>query len=518
MKKILLFLIVICAFASMNSAKAQCEIDISNVSITRVVGPNQVAGPPAGCEYIFNASFDIKTNGGFKYMFFHSWKTPEYVASFNCPANGNTPSTDIPTVATLGTAINDIGKSFMDFGFVNLPAVGVTPTFPTLTNITGNIATTYPAGGGVVLNNVGATATMYRKGTDTLHFDIIGIRVVLNGACPGTLGGVTTDIWGSNSASGVPKAQCYLCGRAQNFDNPLISLQKTCPAGSATGRWQLSLTNLTAAPVNASFQIYVDKNGNGTKEPTNGDSLIYQSGLVALPVNTLQSFGPIDLPHPYNSILPWANYGVYALVTVQGFQNAVETPVVASECTTLPVKLRSFDANRNKSNVDLKWVTEIETNNKGYYVERKLANGGWEQVTFVASQAPNGNSNSPLTYTLTDFNNTKGISQYRLRQVDIDGKQSYSQIRSVRGDGQKTNTIIYPNPSGDGKVNIVFEGTNSIRDVSLMDVSGKTLKQWKGVTNNNIHIDNLNAGFYTVRIVNTETGEQVVEKFIVNKR
>ena len=91
-------------------------------------------------------------------------------------------------------------------------------------------------------------------------------------------------------------------------------------------------------------------------------------------------------------------------------------------------------------------------------------------------------------------------------------------IRSVRGEGQKSNTIIYPNPSGDGKVNIVFEGANSIRDVSLMDVSGKTLKQWKGVTNNNIHIDNLNAGFYTVRIVNVETGEQVVEKFIVNKR
>ena len=182
------------------------------------------------------------------------------------------------------------------------------------------------------------------------------------------------------------------------------------------------------------------------------------------------------------------------------------------------IKLRSFDANRNKSNVDLKWVTEIETNNKGFYVERMVSNGGWQQVTFVASQAANGNSNSPLTYTFTDFNNTKGISQYRLRQVDIDGKQAFSQIRSVRGEGQKSNTIIYPNPSGDGKVNIVFEGTNSTRDVSLMDVSGKTLKQWKGVTNNNIHIDNLNAGFYTVRIVNVETGEQVVEKFIVNKR
>ena len=124
----------------------------------------------------------------------------------------------------------------------------------------------------------------------------------------------------------------------------------------------------------------------------------------------------------------------------------------------------------------------------------------------------------PIVYEFTDYNNAKGITQYRLRQVDIDGKQAFSQIRAVRGEGQKGKTIIYPNPSGDGKVNIVFENGNSIRDVSLMDVSGKTLKQWKGVTNNNIQIDNLNAGFYTVRIVNTETGEQSVEKFIVNKR
>ena len=189
-----------------------------------------------------------------------------------------------------------------------------------------------------------------------------------------------------------------------------------------------------------------------------------------------------------------------------------------STFSVLPVKLTYFNAARNGQNVNLTWQTSIEDNNKGFYVERMLSNGGWEQVTFVASKAPNGNSNSPLSYVLTDFNNSKGISQYRLRQADIDGKQVYSMIRSVRGEGQKSNTIIYPNPSGDGKVNIVFEGANSIRDVSLMDVSGKTLKQWKGVTNNNIHIDNLNAGFYTVRIVNTETGEQVVEKFIVNKR
>ena len=51
-----------------------------------------------------------------------------------------------------------------------------------------------------------------------------------------------------------------------------------------------------------------------------------------------------------------------------------------------------------------------------------------------------------------------------------------------------------------------------------MDMNGRVMKQWKGVANNNIQIDNLTAGFYTIRIIDTETGEQTVEKIVVKKR
>ena len=44
------------------------------------------------------------------------------------------------------------------------------------------------------------------------------------------------------------------------------------------------------------------------------------------------------------------------------------------------------------------------------------------------------------------------------------------------------------------------------------------IKQWKGITNNNLQIDNLTAGFYTIRIIDTESGEQTVEKIVVKKR
>ncbi len=202
------------------------------------------------------------------------------------------------------------------------------------------------------------------------------------------------------------------------------------------------------------------------------------------------------------------------------FCNPTNSGGGTGEIAVLPVKMTYFNAARSGGNVNLTWQTSIEANNSGFEIQRFLGGaGGWQNIGFVSTQAVNGSSNSALNYQFTDFNNTtKGITQYRLRQVDKDSRSSYSLIRSVRGDGQKGKTIVYPNPSSDGKVNIIFDEANGIRDISVSDMSGRVIKQMRGVTNNNITIDNLSAGFYTVRVVNNETGEQTVEKFVVNKR
>jgi hypothetical protein len=189
---------------------------------------------------------------------------------------------------------------------------------------------------------------------------------------------------------------------------------------------------------------------------------------------------------------------------------------VPNGCGTLPVSMVSFTALRNHSTVELNWATSWEYNNTGFYVERNTG-AGWVQVAFVSSQALGGASNDMLSYSFNDINSVKGVSQYRIRQVDFDGKSKYSDIRAVRGEGMIGKTIVYPNPSNDGKVSVVFEDGNTRRDVSLIDMSGRTVKQWKGVTNNNIQIDNLTSGVYSLRIVIPETGEQSSEKIVVNK-
>jgi Secretion system C-terminal sorting domain len=183
----------------------------------------------------------------------------------------------------------------------------------------------------------------------------------------------------------------------------------------------------------------------------------------------------------------------------------------------LPVTFTSFTAVRNTaSNVLVKWETASEQNNTGFAVERNI-NGTWQQVAFVPTQAVGGNSDIKLSYSYSDINSTKSISQYRIKQIDIDSKSKYTEVRSVRGDGQPGKTIVYPNPSNDGKVNIVFEEATGTRNISVMDMSGRIVKQIKGVTNNNVQIEKLLPGMYSIRVMIVETGEQAVEKFVVNK-
>lgn len=190
---------------------------------------------------------------------------------------------------------------------------------------------------------------------------------------------------------------------------------------------------------------------------------------------------------------------------------------LANSCLPLPVNFKSFSAERTGSNVMLKWETITEDNSTGFAIDRNNGNG-WTEIGFVITQAAGGYSNSILTYNYTDINNSRGITQYRLRQMDRDNRARYSAIRSVRGENQKGNTIVYPNPSFDGKINVFFEDVTGTRDLVLTDMNGRILKKWSGYTDNSLKIDNLVPGMYSLRIVLRETGEQTVQKLVISKR
>ncbi len=512
MRKILLSISTLFALIATNNLKAQCDLQFANLVISPAAAPNPLPG--GKCEYVFNASFDITTNSGFKYLFFHSWLLADYPnpAIFDC--SGSTPAVNPGTNIQLGTAVDDLGKSFLDIGFLNLNSV----TFPTGTpvNVTANFAATYPHDNLVILtkpsNSPGLTAIITRTSSGILHFDVTNIRIVINGVCGAPII-VKTDIWGSNQNAQDPKAQCYICGLSQSFNDPSLALVPLC--GSPNRHYSFSITTGQSIATTYNYFVYMS-------DPLNVDpDFLINSGSVVLSTSGTATYssGVLTITQmPYCCISPWSEWDMRLDVTSPSFSNTVSTGDLSVACAALPVNLKSFTAVRNNSYINLKWETAQEENSKGFDVQRKLSNGAWATIGFAETKAINGNSSSPLSYDFTDYNNTKGITQYRLRQLDISGKQTYSLIRSVRGDGQKGKTIVFPNPSSDGKVTVVFEDKDASRDVSLMDMNGRVMKQWKNVMNNTLQIENLVSGFYTLRIINSETGVQLVEKIVVKNR
>ncbi len=185
----------------------------------------------------------------------------------------------------------------------------------------------------------------------------------------------------------------------------------------------------------------------------------------------------------------------------------------------LPVKFQSFTAARNpqrKEQVLLKWTTASEQNNRGFYVQRKVA-GAWKNIAFVFSQADQGNSNSLLTYEYKEIHATNALAQYQIQQVDMDGKTSYSDVRTVAGMNQASEVLIYPNPALSGKVNLLFKQINSTKDVIVSDANGRVVKQFRQIADNNLTIEGLQSGFYTIKITDHTTSTTTVEKVIVKQ-
>lgn len=502
MKKILpLFAIVLSSYLNSYS---QCTLSLANVSV-EMVGTPSVIGPNK-CQATFNIQFDLGYNPGGKYVYIHSYLDANYPAFFNC--GSGTPAVNPPTHTELGTAVDEIGKSFADIGLDNSTGHGALNTPVPVT-----ILSTYSPDPTVVLtkpsNSPGMTVTKTFTGGTTDHFVMSNVKVIFNQSCSGMLK-VKTDVWASNANAANSKAQCYICAQQQIFNDPTITGFKRCTNPRLLS---LGIQTSSTTPINFSYNLY-KSDGDASFEPGTDDILVGSAGPFTISAGS--PYADANVSYTGNKAAGEKS-DIWVAVTSSESSNTILS-LFSNLCGSLPVQLTYFNAKRtNGGNVSLSWQTAQELNSSGFEIQRQIGDGNWQVIAFVHSQAINGNSNSPLTYSYTDNNSANAITQYRLRTIDLDGSSKFSDIRSVRGDGQASRIILYPNPSSDGKIKVVFEDMSGARDVSLTDMSGRIIKQWEGITNNNLEINNITSGYYSLRVINRETGEQSVEKIVVSK-
>ena len=494
MKKILLFVLV-GSFMCASKLKAQCTVYGVGFQIT-----NSQSVDATHCSITFNLSFKINNNNGNKIVVLQAWMDSDYPNYWNCnSSNQQQGNKKAPTASDLKK--NGTGPlPFINLAFNNdvnppvaIASYGPDNTVPIITGYT--VTRGAPDANGDVL------------------MSLIGVTAIVPAPC-GTGVSVRADAWSSQSSinsSWVP--QCVNCNNLFAFNYPQVSADILC---GTPNRYHVHIANINTNQtiVISGWQAFFDYTPAGAYGAE--DSVLADDRSSSMHV--LAPGAAFDTTISYSASKSDAKKNLWILVSTQGLANT-QRALASNSCGSLPVHLSFFNAKRtNSSNVSLTWQTSQEINSKGFEIQRLIGTGGWQTVGFVASQGLYGNSSAPLNYSFNDNNNAHAITQYRLKEIDIDANSKFSEIRAVRGDGQAGKIIVYPNPSFDGTARVVFEEINGTRDVSLNDASGRVIKQWNGVTNNNLTIDNLTPGFYSLRVVIRETGEQSIEKIIVNKR
>jgi Secretion system C-terminal sorting domain len=138
--------------------------------------------------------------------------------------------------------------------------------------------------------------------------------------------------------------------------------------------------------------------------------------------------------------------------------------------TALPIELVSFDAIIGDNIVNFDWTTASENNNDYFVVERSTDGFEWEVVANVDGT---GNSTSLVSYKANDNKEVRGIVYYKLKQVDFDGNETNSAIRTVHGRIQEGETTLYPNPTQN--VLVINERDIEIESIEIQTINGATL-------------------------------------------
>jgi hypothetical protein len=457
------FVMALLGLVSNVQAQLTSACDVQDILVQNV---KLISSTATSCTVEFDVSATIDANNGNKYIYITSFLESKYPNYFKCGERNNG-TVKAPRLADLKDAflvvslLNENGAVSEGEEYYPDPSVPLT-----------QVDTVYSFG-----TSDGLTRVVLE-----------GVRVTLQQACniPTTL---ITDVFSTNARQGDP-IQCVNCGIRTPSGRITIGGTRIC------NDVRVTLTNNTGTAQTVTYSLFAD---------------VEPDSVIILGVDT-------RLIPDTTVIIPAGATFTSRIYTLTGANAGKDVFVMIDlgQCATLPVSFKSFNANRNKGMAVLRWETSTEQNNKGFYVQRNTGRG-WSDVGYVASKANGGNSNATLGYDFSDPNTEKGVTQYRILQVDLDGKSKVSDVRTVRGESQDNRVMIYPNPSNDGSVNIMFDDARGNRDVMVSDMSGRVVKQYRNVTASNMRIDNLQAGVYSIRIANVNDGTQRVEKLVVNK-
>jgi hypothetical protein len=187
-----------------------------------------------------------------------------------------------------------------------------------------------------------------------------------------------------------------------------------------------------------------------------------------------------------------------------GYFKQISMPFI----TILPVKYSSFGAVALGNAVTLKWVSEEEINNKHFEVERSLDGINFKTIGIVLDGFEIGTRKNYQYKDNAAELQTKTIAYYRLKQVDNNGKSSFTNTLVVKLQ-IKADVVMQtsPNPFIEN-LNIHFSATETgVAEIQIMNFNGqKVVTKQSNISKgyNALQLSGLNniaAGMYTAQLI-----------------
>ncbi len=201
-----------------------------------------------------------------------------------------------------------------------------------------------------------------------------------------------------------------------------------------------SITTGTAAPA---ISIYVTDPTNPGATPTirlmHG---IAGSGLLPVAVDSVNAnvFNYTD----FN--LSTGVQGYYFAEITIGSAYVITSPIWYTKSTVVPVTMTSFTAKPTvQKEVLLNWATVNEINNDRFIIEHSADGLRYTVIDSVAGK----NLLQENHYSYLHRTPVTGLNYYRLKQMDKDGKYSYSNIATAKIAAGVKDLVVYPNPVKD---------------------------------------------------------------------
>ena len=169
---------------------------------------------------------------------------------------------------------------------------------------------------------------------------------------------------------------------------------------------------------------------------------------------------------------------------------------LAQSASPLPIELLYFDAQVSGDDVVCNWATATELNNDYFTVERSADGGTFTSIGEVDGA---GSSQQTLSYAFTDAEPLSGVSYYRLRQTDLDGTETWTNVVSVWIDAPNGDLLVYPNPCADEL--FIAGAWQDDERATVLDAIGRVVAELGLVGNGRVDLSALATGTYSLQVV-----------------